>query len=209
MFLIECQTSVANETPKILEVPLTQQAKGPMCGPASIEMVLKFWGDYRYNQYDIAEQIGKQFAEEKRFKNSNFLKHGQAIFTDYPGTPAYIMVRYLRNWASTKKFSLKSLPQDQSILDQKFSEVLSWLKNHINKGIPIIVHQYWKGNKSTGHYRVVTGYDDDKKIVYLNDPKAGQVTQTYSEFKRKGAVKGKWLPYYSIAFNLERKSGPL
>ena len=68
--------------------------------------------------------------------------------------------------------------------------------------------QLWKSVKSTGHYRVITGYDESKRVVYLNDAKFGKITQTFSEFKKKGAYPGKWMPYYSIAFNTSKIAGP-
>ena len=51
-------------------------------------------------------------------------------------------------------------------------------------------------------YRVVTGYDDVKKEVYLNDPrpKGGMITQSYEDFFYLWNVDKPWLHYNAIAF---------
>ncbi len=189
-----------------LDVPHVKQSVGRLCGPASIEMVFTFWGDDRFDQYEIARQIATEFSNEKRFINCDYLENLNP--NSYPGTPAYIMRRYLNNRAHSEKYSLKELPSNASLLDREFSKVLGWIKKYLDNGVPIIIHQYWKSKKSTGHYRVVTGYDDEKKLIYLNDPKIGKITQSYLDFKNKGAVKGRWMPYYSIAFNSNKTDAP-
>ena len=200
------QTSSQNASSVRLNVPLIKQPKGALCGPASIEMVFRFWGEKRFDQYAIAQQIAQEYASEKRFRNSNFLP--EADPETYPGTPAYIMKRYLNRWSSSPKYSLKELPSNSAILNQEFTQAFNWIKKHLNNGVPVIIHQYWGSTNSTGHYRVITGYNDNQKTVYLNDPKKGKIVQSYQEFKRKGAFKGRWLPYYSIAFNINQKQSP-
>lgn len=186
-----------------LNVPLVQQAEGRLCGPAAIEMVFRFWGEVSYDQYEIATQIAKEFSSEKRFKNNAYAHSGQP--GDYPGTPVYIMRKYLETRGTSEKYSLKELPSQADVLEQKYQKAFTWIKNHLDRGVPVIIHQYWASTSSTGHYRVVTGYDEHKKLVYLNDAKAGKIEQTYEEFKKKGAFRGKWMPYYSIAFNSDRR----
>ena len=44
------------------------------------------------------------------------------------------------------------------------------LKNWIDKDHPVIVLQWTDESKRSGHYRVVTGYDNDYGYVYINDP---------------------------------------
>ncbi|MCP4352799.1 MAG: hypothetical protein GY795_45695 [Desulfobacterales bacterium] len=191
-----------------LNVPLVKQSKGRLCAPASIEMVFRFWGEERYDQYAIARQIAREYSNEKRFKFSSYVVNGMSSPKDYPGTPAYILRRFLNSRATSEKFSLKNLPSDPSTLEMEFTNVLNWTKGFIDEGIPVIVHQYWKSKKSTGHYRVVTGYNEEKEKIYLNDPKVGKITQTYNEYKLKGLFKGKWMPFYSIVFNTEKDYVP-
>ena len=186
-----------------LNVPLVQQSEGRLCGPAAIEMVFRFWGEEGYDQYDIARQIATEFSSEDRFKNNAYAHSGHP--DDYPGTPVYILRKYLETKGTSDKYSLKELPSQVDVLEQKYQKAFAWIKNHLDQGVPVIIHQYWASTSSTGHYRVVTGYDDHKKLVYLNDAKVGKIEQTYDEFKKKGAFAGKWMPYYSIAFNSDRR----
>ena len=192
---------------QLLDVPLVRQTEGRLCGPASIEMVYRYWGEKSTDQFAIASEIASEYSTEKRFLDSDYVANRNP--DDYPGTPAYIMRKFLTARAATEKYSLKKLPANSGDLDRKFDKAFAWIKNQIDSGIPVITHQYWKSNNSTGHYRVVTGYDDSKRIVYLNDAKLGKIVQSYSEFKKKGAYKGKWMPYYSIAFNVNKVNSPL
>lgn len=201
-YLVVC--SCSNATDVRLEVPLVKQAEGRLCGPAAIEMVYRYWGNSTQDQYAIAGEIAKEFSTEKRFNGGEFLNTNDPA--DYPGTPVYIMRRYLESRADTDKYSLKSLPGEAVVLNQKFDRAFSWIKQHLDNGVPVIVHQYWSSPSSTGHYRVVTGYNDALQRVFLNDAKAGAIEQSYDEFKKKGAVDGKWLPYYSLAFNPRGKN---
>ncbi len=88
-----------------LYVPIIKQSEGRLCGPASIEMIYKYWGDKRSDQYDIAKQIANEYSTEKRFLNSSFLIGNNP--KDFPGTPAYLMKRFLSSRATTEKYSLK------------------------------------------------------------------------------------------------------
>ena len=47
---------------------------------------------------------------------------------------------------------------------------LDGLKDVIAQGIPVAVLTDWKPGETGPHYRVITGYDDDKGLLYLNDP---------------------------------------
>jgi len=196
-----CSCSSASDVQ--LDVPLVQQSEGRLCGPAAIEMVFRFWGEEDHDQYDIAKQIATEFSSEKRFRNNSYAFSGQP--DDYPGTPVYILRKYLETRGTSEKYSLKELPSQADVLEQKYQNAFTWIKDHLDRGVPVIIHQYWASTSSTGHYRVVTGYDDRRKIVYLNDAKVGRIEQTYDEFKKKGAFAGEWMPYYSVAFKSGRR----
>ena len=62
--------------------------------------------------------------------------------------------------------------------------------------------QYWRGKGTNGHYRVVTGYDDKTKTVYLNYANPGKKhTQSYGKFFELWNVDEQWLHYNAIVFN--------
>lgn len=98
-----------------LSVPLVQQAEGRLCGPAAVEMVFRYWREQSFDQYDIARQIATEFSSEKRFKNNAYAQSGQP--GDYPGTPVYILRKYLEARGTSEKYSLRELPSRDDVLE--------------------------------------------------------------------------------------------
>lgn len=47
---------------------------------------------------------------------------------------------------------------------------LDELKDVVAQGIPVAVLTDWKPGEAGPHYRVITGYDDEKGVLHLNDP---------------------------------------
>ncbi len=61
------------------------------------------------------------------------------------------------------------------------------LKLWICRNRPVIVRQYANLNNKLyskiGHYRVAVGYDDDKQVVYVNDPERSEIFPiSYKDF---------------------------
>ena len=191
-----------------LQVPLVQQPRAPLCGPASIEMVFRYWGENRYSQYDIARSITIQFKDEGRFKNSDILKEvsahqdNQAIdWKLYPGTGTYNMREFLARFAPTRNPRIKILPKDPDEAEKVRDRFFRDLRGHLDSGAPAIVHQWYSSAMRSQHYRVVTGYDDQQMVVFLNDPVDGAIQQSYSSFLELWKVEEPWLPYNFIVFN--------
>jgi hypothetical protein len=129
-----------------LNVPTVKQGHA-LCGPATIEMIFRYWGITKYDQYDIAYNILLFNPEAKRVIKSGILETDTIEWKRYPGT-----------------------------------------------------------GTSTGHYRIVTGYDEYRKEVYLNDANPGKkITQSYDEFFALWNVDEPWLHYNAIAFNISGK----
>jgi len=78
-----------------LDVPLVKQGKN-LCGPATIEMLLRYWGVDKYDQYDIAYNLLLEFAESKRVKQSGILKTTPLDWSLYPGTGTINMRKFLK-----------------------------------------------------------------------------------------------------------------
>lgn len=66
-------------------------------------------------------------------------------------------------------------PQNNNFLVYSFNGDIEQLKNFIKKDIPVIILQQVVDKiVRKGHYRVITGYDDLKKVVIINDPWLGE-----------------------------------
>lgn len=184
-----------------LDVPYTRQTVSAVCGAASLDMVFRYWNVSRGTQYDIATEIARRFAEEPRFRNSNFLKNKQPDWNLYPGTPAYIMYRYSNKFGDVYNENIKRLPGSSQARKHLFEQRIREVEKFLDQKKPVIVHQYWKGPGSGTHYRVVIGYDSDKNLIYLLDPRTGPITYTYSEMQRQWSVNEKWLPFWYLVFS--------
>jgi hypothetical protein len=188
-----------------LDVPLVKQGKN-LCGPATIEMIFKYWGENRYNQYDIAAGMLKQFSTSKRYKKSGILDSQPFDWLKYPGTGTINMREFLKRFAKTKNHYSKLDGIDKDAKAALSTKMFNRLKRYLSRKIPVIVHQYSSFSNKSGHYRVVTGYNDNERLVYLNDSNGGKkIIQSYEDFVNLWNYKQKWLHYNMIAFNLDKK----
>lgn len=188
-----------------LQVPIVKQGK-MLCGPATVEMIFRYWGVDRYNQYDIARALMVQFADTARYRDSTILETDPPDWGRYPGTGTISMREFLKRFGKTENMRLKDVSGSAEQIRIKGMEFLRTVQEYVSTGIPVIVHQYWKLPKSRGHYRVVTGYDDIKEVVYLNDAHGGRrVVQSYDTFLKLWNVDEKWLHFNAIVFNIEKR----
>ncbi|WP_155735570.1 C39 family peptidase [Pseudoalteromonas luteoviolacea] len=189
----------------VLNVPLVEQGK-KLCGPATIEMIFKYWGIKGYSQYDIAESLLNQYEDMPIFVRSGVLNNYPRNWADYPGTKVTYLQGFLQRFGKTRSITLDKVRDNADDIDEKRAQLFNHIKAYIASGIPVIVFQYWELPKSQSHYRVVVGYDEAKRLVYLNDAKgARRVVQTYEEFLNLWNVEHPRLRYYALAFNTERK----
>ncbi len=184
-----------------LDVPLVKQGKN-LCGPATIEMLFRYWGVDEYDQYDIAYNLLLQFAKSGRVKRSGILQTNSIDWSLYPGTGTINIREFLKRFATVENPKLKSIPLDKYLASKEADSRFESLKKYIAGGIPVIVHQYWGDVGSNGHYRIVVGYDDSRREAYLNDSTNGAViTQSYDRFLELWNVDAPWLHYNAIIFN--------
>lgn len=180
----------------VLEVPVVKQGK-QLCGPATLQMIFQYWGESDYSQYDIAKSLLNQFSDSQRYINSGILTSTPIDWSKYPGTGTINMREFLKRFGRVKNIMLENEPTSPIEPEHLFHKV----RESVYNGAPVIVHQYWSGVGSNGHYRIVTGYDDKKRIIYLNDAHGGvRVTQTYDEFMMKWNFNQRWLHYNAIFF---------
>tara|TARA_R110001592_G_scaffold188517_2_gene433856 strand:- start:1884 stop:2696 length:813 start_codon:yes stop_codon:yes gene_type:complete len=195
----------ANQSTIRLDVPLVKQGKA-LCGPATIEMLFRYWGVDSFDQYDIAYNILLQYEDSKRVKQSKILDATPIEWNLYPGTGTANMREFLKRFAKVENPKLKSIPSNKYLASKEADNRFEALKSHISRGVPVIVHQYWGDVGSNGHYRIVSGYDDKKRQVYLNDSTHGSVvTQSYDRFLELWNVNESWLHFNAIVFNINKE----
>ncbi len=192
-----------------LDVPLVEQQLGPVCGPAAMEMVLRYYGEYSHDQYELARALTMKFATEKRYRRFAEKIHRKdprvIPWQEYPGTGTYYMREFLEGLGlSVENKRIQRMPADPYQARLKREEFFENLIQHLHAERPVIVHQYWKKKSSSMHYRVVTGYDLKKRRVYLNDPKLGRIEQPFGDFFALWNVKEEWLQYNSIVVKGEK-----
>lgn len=188
-----------------LDVPLVKQGKN-LCGPATIEMLFRYWGVDDYDQYDIAYNLLRQFSESGRVKRSGILQTDPIDWRLYPGTGTINMREFLKRFGTVENPKLKTIPADAHLAMKEADIRFEILKRYIARGVPVIVHQYWGDVGSNGHYRIAIGYDDTKREVYLNDSTHGAVvTQSYERSFELWNVDEPWLHYNAIIFNTTRR----
>ena len=101
------------------------------CGPASLTMVLNYWGD-PVNQSEV----------------------GSAVDPEHDGTDPLDMISFLRSRGYVVyEFDRNSLEYRSSAMDE--------LKIWVCQDYPVVVLQWMWFPRSVGHYRVVVGYDTE------------------------------------------------
>lgn len=128
----------------ILAVPQRSQLMEPWCVPASVSMVLAFYG------HDYSP------AEVKRIAEGH--KH-----------PAK-RTEWVTSWLDVQE-GLRRKGERWEIRHYKntnrgFSEGFRDIKRSLRQGRPVLVDV----DLLTGHTFVLAGFDDDKQIVYIRDP---------------------------------------
>jgi hypothetical protein len=148
-------------TSRILNVPYFRQVTDFACGDASLQMLLAYWG-VNVSQYTLMDVMRSTIAEGTSsfdlVRASHFSSLSSstgriypdfAVKAGYPGHP----------------IGLASFWHDST------KPWLNHLKDWIGVGVPVIALMHFEPNGTNdGHYRVVVGYDDDKKLIMMNDP---------------------------------------
>jgi len=82
---------------------------------------------------------------------------------------------------------------------QKGYAAYSWntslddVKKKLAEGIPVIVLQQNSSEDTSGHYRILTGYDDEAEKFYVMDPYYDSITELkYSKYLKWSAKMGFW-----------------
>jgi predicted double-glycine peptidase len=74
-----------------------------------------------------------------------------------------------------------------------FNGNLEEIKSVVASGVPVIVLQDTSKNDKSGHFRVIVGFDDRKRIVHMFDPyEVDRTRMSYSEFSSLWLNRGNW-----------------
>ena len=162
MWLGVCSVMLAADLPGVwLDVPFVKQEKDG-CGAASIAMVMQYW---QHQQGEAAS------SDSNAIQIQHLLYSAKAR-----GIYASDMERYFRG-KGFRTFTIRGEWED--------------LKQHLDKGRPLIVALKPGGGGTPLHYVVVTGLDQD--VVMINDPAQRKLLkQDRSAFEQEWSAAGKW-----------------
>jgi len=142
----------ATDPPAIwIDVPYVAQTKEG-CGAAAIAMVMQYW----------AKKKGKPETTEMDAAKIQELLYSPR----QKGIPASAMEKYFQE-EGFKAFAFHGEWRD--------------LRNQLEKGRPLIVGLKASGNRGPLHYVVVTGLDEVRGYVFLNDPAVGKMLRISRE----------------------------
>jgi len=168
----ETATADLPSSSMIEDVPLWQQLDASGCGAASAQMVMDYWGQFidQREVYAAARTgrgddpftaVGTAVPDLARAGQFSFMSEAAGDAYDvsvsgYTGRPLGYGAFY---------YGLESGASED--------EVLRWLdqlKAIVAAGYPVVCLTDWTLEYPGYHYRVVVGYDDEKGVLYFNDP---------------------------------------
>jgi ABC-type bacteriocin/lantibiotic exporter with double-glycine peptidase domain len=146
-----------------LDIPFVQQEKDG-CGSAVIAMVMRYWLEQEHQPVSTS-------ADAAQIQKVLYSRQAHGIYASQ-------MQRYFK---------------DQGF--QTFAFRGDWvdLKQHLQKGRPLIVALKPAGRDLPLHYVVVGGLDWDQNLVFVNDPAQRKLLkQDRSSFEREWSAAEKW-----------------
>lgn len=94
---------------------------------------------------------------------------------------------------STNGADMLIYARDNGLAAYSYNTSIEGVKRKISAGVPVIVLQQNSTKDSSGHYRVLTGFDDKLKKFNVMDPYYDNITEmTYSECERLWNRMGHW-----------------
>jgi len=169
-------------------VPLYQQIEAHGCGAAALQMVLDYWGPFvdQRTVYDAARTWkGSALPDLARAGQFSALS-----FTQGDQFPPFASWGYPSRGLGYAAFYYAS---------DDGHDWLAGLKALVAQGYPVIVLTDWFPGVYGPHYRVITGYDDAKGLIYLNDPWARELKHLfdYQGSAQQAAASGDAIGTYS------------
>ena len=146
-----------------LDVPFVRQEKDG-CGAASIAMVMQYWQRQQ-------NKAANDESDPKKIQQSLYSKQAHGIYASDAET-------YLRQHGF-RTFAFQGKWDD--------------LRQHLEKGRPLIVALKLNSGSALLHYVVAAGIDREPELVLVNDPAARKLLkQARSDFEREWKGAGNW-----------------
>ena len=162
VWMTACFATVAYAGSDWLDVPYVQQAESTGCGSASIAMVMQYWMRQNPRLEPAAADAERIYSQLSSSSREGI--RGQA---------------------------LKSYLEEHGFSAYAFNGELGDLRNHIEKGRPIVVCLAPRGANAPLHYAVVVGLDASG--VYLHDPARGKLLrEDLKKFQHEWKATGSW-----------------
>ena len=136
----------------IPSVPYHSQIKNYYCGPASLEMVFDYYGP-DISQYEIADAARTDYISKSTFNDD---MRRATHFSNLSTSVGDEMVSNITGYFNRKI--------GYGAFENYFTSATG-LINLIDAGYPIIVLQWYDESHSSGHFRVVIGYNRDGSII--------------------------------------------
>jgi hypothetical protein len=163
--------SLPPETPRprypvshdIENVPHYYQATYYNCGPASAEMIFDYWGPH-IGQADIASVAnttpdGTAATDMRRACHFSF----RSVAIGDPDLYGYVE----RDFGYSANENQWSFPDTT---DPEYPDRYDDLKNLISSDYPLMLLTHFDETGSSGHFRVLKGYDDNTDVFIVHDP---------------------------------------
>ncbi len=147
-----------------LDVPFVKQTEEG-CGSAAISMLLQYW-----SAHGVALDASR--TDPATIQGKLFSRKAHGIY-------ASEMERYLKE-SGFRAFGYPGAWQD--------------LRDHLEKGWPLIISLQPKGSKTRFHYVVVAGLDWAHEALFVNDPARGKLLRLErEEFEKEWHATGNWM----------------
>ena len=136
-------------------VPYHFQITSWYCGPASLQMIMDYHGEEigQHNIADVADDVVGSGTYTYDMRRAGHFS-GMSVAVQDPALQGYTQRK------------LGYACNDNNI----FSNPRQKLKNAVWSQVPVFVLTWFSGTHTSGHYRVVKGYDDSLDVFIMHDP---------------------------------------
>lgn len=163
LFVCLCGISFAQSTGVWLDVPFVQQEKNG-CGAAVIAMVLQYWQRQQPHQQDLD-------ADPAQIQRALYSSRARGIYAS--DLEHYLQEHGFRTFVVKGDWDL--------------------LRQHLEKGRPVIVALKPSKGEPSLHYLVVAGLDWSSNLLLVNDPAQKKLLKVERRsFEKEWSAVGRW-----------------